>query len=137
MTGFSRRTVLRMLGLAAAGSAGCMGGSTDVPDGDVMVGPGGSLRFEPAEYTVGVGETVTWSFASPGHNVCCVPDHSGKVSLPDGAEPFASYGVDGNPVSTDEKGTTYEYTFETPGEYTYVCVPHVRSGMIGTVVVEK
>jgi plastocyanin len=66
-----------------------------------------------------------------------VPDHSDEVSIPPGADPFASYGVDGSSMSTDEQGSTYEYTFETPGEYTYVCVPHVGVGMIGTIVVEE
>jgi peptide/nickel transport system substrate-binding protein len=33
-------------------------------------------------------------------------------------------------------GETFEHTFETAGEYRYVCVPHAGVGMQGTVVVE-
>jgi plastocyanin len=131
----TRRRVLAGLGAAATGAlAGC---SDDGPDGDVQVGPGGANAFDPEEHTASVGETVTWVFASPNHNVSGVPDHSPRTSLPDGAEPFASYGVDGSPNETAEQGSTFEHTFETPGEYTCVCIPHVRQGMIGTVVVEE
>jgi len=140
MTGSTRRRFLGSVGVAVLGAfAGCSGGGepgTATPEGDVQAGPDGRTVFDPEEITVGVGETVTWAFASPGHNVSAVPDHAPQVSLPDGAEPFASYGADGSPNEVADQGTTYEYTFETPGEYTYVCVPHIRQGMVGTVVVE-
>lgn len=69
-------------------------------------------KFEPAEITVAVGDTVTWQFGgSAAHNVS--HDH------------FAS-----ELVSEGE----FEYTFEEPGEYDYVCTVH--PGMEGTVVVE-
>jgi plastocyanin len=136
----TRRRFLAGAGTAAlAGFAGCSGGSNDseTPEADVQAGPEGRTVFDPEEVTVGVGDTVTWAFVSPNHNVSGVPDHAPQVSLPDGAEPFASYGTDGSPNQTAEVGTTYQYTFETPGEYTYVCVPHLRQGMVGTVVVEE
>lgn len=135
----SRRRLVQSLGVAVgAGLAGCGNAPEPTPtnQGDVQVGPDGANVFAPAELTVSVGETVTWYFASPGHNVSAVPDHAPRVSLPEGAEPFASYGADGSPNRTETRGVTYEHTFETPGEYTYVCVPHVRLGMVGTVVVE-
>jgi plastocyanin len=140
MTEFSRRTVLRSVGaIGLAGSlAGCSGGggsATERP-GDVVAGPDGETVFEPEEYTASVGETVEWYFASPAHNVSAVPDHSDEVTLPDGAAPFASYGPDEGRGTTEPEGTTFEHTFETPGTYTYVCIPHVRVGMVGTVVVE-
>jgi plastocyanin len=134
----SRRGFLATASSLAVGAvAGCLGG--DVPDGDVEVGPGASQVFKPREYAVSVGDTVTWTFASAGHNVSAVPDHGDPVSLPDGAEPFASYPLDDDDARfrTDPRGDTFEHTFETPGEYTYVCVPHIRSRMIGTIVVEE
>lgn len=143
MTDTTRRAFLGSTGVATAGVAaatalaGCALGSGDVPDGDVDVGPGGSNAFDPEAVTIPVGETVTWVFASPGHNVSCVPEHSTQAALPEGAEPFASYGTDGSPNQTDPQGDTFEHTFETAGEYTYVCVPHVRQGMVGTVTVEE
>ncbi|WP_436908628.1 plastocyanin/azurin family copper-binding protein [Halosimplex marinum] len=137
----SRRSLLRTTGLAAAGVvAGCAtddsDGPTGTPDsGDIVAGPDGAYAFEPEEYTASVGETVTWYFDSPTHNVGCRPGDSPQISLPDGAEPFASY--DDSVGETVPQGDTYEHTFETAGEYTYVCVPHARQGMVGTVVVEE
>lgn len=143
MTEFSRRRLLRATGAALAGTAlaGCQDatgpGTETEPAADVIAGPDGANLFEPEAYTASVGDTVSWYFDSAGHNVSAVPDHGGQVSLPDGADPFASYGVDGNPNRTEPRDTTYEHTFETPGEYTYVCVPHQRVGMVGTVVVRE
>ena len=82
------------------------------------------------------GTTVTWSFESSNHNVACDPEELDSTALPDGAEPFASYEGD-NTYETEEPGATFEHTFEVPGAYEYVCVPHVTSGMTGTVEVEE
>lgn len=101
----------------------------------VIVAPDDDWRFEPEEITISVGETITWYFDAPGHNVTSHPDASDQNENPDDAEPFASYEED-NHSSLDEEGTEFEHTFETPGEYTYVCEPHDGS-MIGTVIVEE
>lgn len=136
MSRLSRRALLAGLGATgAAALAGCSSGGDD-PPGDVQVGPGGSLTFDPETYTVSVGETVTWNFASGGHNVSCRPDHSDSAALPEGAEPFASYEGDDR-TKLEPVRSQFEHTFETPGEYTYVCIPHVGADMIGTVVVEE
>jgi plastocyanin len=134
----TRRSFLTGVGATAiAGLAGCSGSDgTATPAAGVRAGPDGRTVFDPDETTVGVGDTVTWTFDSPNHNVSAIPDHAPQVSLPDGADPFASYGTGGDPNTTADVGTTYAYTFETPGEYTYVCVPHIRQEMVGTVVVE-
>jgi len=107
-------------------------------DATIAVGPGGSLQFEPANTAVSQGDTVEFVFESGGHNVSGHPDAHSDVSLPDGAEPFASYDISGddiNHLSLNEAGTTYRHTFETTGQYTYVCVPHAASGMIGQLTV--
>lgn len=100
-----------------AGSvAGCSWGS--FPDADVIAGLEGRDVFEPTELTVPVGETVTWGFASSGHNVSCRPDDSDEVRLPKDAEPFASYGRGEAPLVTHvPQGDTYEHTFDVTGEY--------------------
>lgn len=139
----SRRTVLRATaGATVAGTAALAGCASDdgtctVEDADASVatGPGGANVFEPETVTVAVGDTVGWCFESAGHNVSAVPDHSDEVAIPEGAEPFATYDGDAR-FETVGTGETYTHTFETAGEYTYVCVPHVAQGMIGTVVVE-
>lgn len=135
-----RRAALGGVGTAlAAGLAGCSGlagGPDPDTDPDVIAGPRGRLAYDPAELTVSTGETVVWQFASEGHNVSCVPGHGGAIRLPDDAEPFASYPRDGAPHETDPVRSTYEHAFEVPGEYVYVCTPHERAGMVGTIVVE-
>jgi plastocyanin len=111
---------------------------TEEADATITVGPGGSLQFEPANTAISQGDTVEFVFDSGGHNVSGHPDAHPEVSLPEGAEPFASYDISGddiNHVSLNEAGTTYRHTFETTGQYTYVCVPHAASGMIGNLTV--
>jgi len=137
--GHSRRALLRASGAAVFGSAalaGCTeaGGGCEVEGADatVAVGPGGNV-FRPESVSVPEGGTVGWCVESAGHNVSGVPEHSDEVSLPDGAEPFASYGDDKYAVL--EIGDTYSHTFETAGAYTYVCIPHVSVGMVGSVEV--
>lgn len=104
---------------------------------EVAVGPEGDyLRFVPERVEIPVGGTVRWRFESAGHNVSARPEAARQVSLPEGADPFASY-PEGESYRVVAEGETYERAFEVPGEYTYVCVPHVGEGMIGTVVVTE
>lgn len=131
-----------VLATGALGASAPLAGCSDQGDdggGDggttVEAGPGGNLTFDPEEVTVSTGDTVEWSFEAAGHNVSAKPDAHEKVSIPDDAEPFASYQGD-NRMQTVDSGGTFSHTFETAGEYTYVCVPHAGQGMVGTVVVE-
>ncbi|MFD1647702.1 cupredoxin domain-containing protein [Haloarchaeobius litoreus] len=102
----------------------------------MAAGPEGRLRFVPETVEITVGQTVRWTFESAGHNVTSLPGASEKVRNPDGAEPFASY--EGNQhFAIDEVGSTYEHTFDVPGEYVYVCAPHAGQGMVGTVLVTE
>ena len=120
----------------AGGNGTSGGGASGGETTTVAAGPDGKLVFEPEHVEVSVGDTVSWEFESAGHNVSAVPKDSEKVSLPDGAKPFASH-ESGDPYAVVEEGKTYEHTFETAGEYTYVCIPHVSSGMVGTVTVSE
>jgi plastocyanin len=152
-TRVDRRTVLSGVGsLALVGSlAGCStdgggdggdGGDSGDSGGDggdggatVVAGPNGDFVFEPESVTISTGETVTWEFASPNHNVVAWPDMHEKVSVPEGAG-FGSVEQGGDAFATVEEGETYSHTFEEAGEFTYVCVPHASADMVGTVVVE-
>ena len=64
-----------------------------------------------------VGQTITWTPDSKGHNVQF-------VSVPDGVEKVKS-----------KLSKEFSYTFEQEGVYLYVCTPHASMGMIGVVVV--
>lgn len=132
-----RRFLTVVATTAGAAVAGCSSSAEEPPaDADVVVGPDGRSEFAPAEVTVESGERLTWYFDSQGHNVSCIPAETDAASLPDGADAFGSH-PDGEPMTLDAKGETYERTFSTPGRYVYVCVPHVADGMVGEVVVEE
>jgi len=104
-------------------------------DVTIEVGPDGNyLNFVPERVRISKGDTVEWVFASSGHNVCCHPDDSPKVELPDDAEPFGSH-PSGNREAVDSPGSRYTHTFETTGEYSYVCVLHAHNGMVGHLTV--
>ncbi|MFC7173907.1 protein kinase [Haloplanus litoreus] len=108
------------------------------PAATITVGPGGRLQFDPETLAVSQGDVVEWAFDTGGHNVSGHPDANEDVSLPAGAAPFASYDASGDDVdhlSTREAGDSYRHQFEVTGDYTYVCVPHASSGMIGRITV--
>lgn len=143
----TRRSVLgAVAGAAAVGLAGCTGGG-DYEDGDadpgvwlsdvdefdgveeytgtdevtVAVGAGDGLAFEPTAIRVDAETTVVWKWTGNGgsHNVV----HAGSDGL------FESDLV-------NRTGHTFEYTFDEPGTYNFLCTPHQASGMKGSVVVE-
>ena len=64
-----------------------------------------------------VGQTITWTPKSKGHNVQF-------VSVPEGVEKVKS-----------KLSKEFSYTFEQEGVYLYVCTPHASMGMIGMVIV--
>ncbi|MFL5462134.1 MAG: plastocyanin/azurin family copper-binding protein [Gemmatimonadales bacterium] len=81
----------------------------------------GTDRFEPANVTIPVGTTVTWTWVSGFHNV-----------TPTGAPEFTG---SGQPVSAPH---TFSQTFNSAGTYLYFCVVHgsPTAGMRGTIVVQ-
>ena len=66
---------------------------------------------------VDIGQTITWTPDSKGHNVQ-------YVSVPEGVEKVKS-----------KLSKEFSYTFEQEGVYLYVCTPHASMGMIGMVIV--
>ena len=66
---------------------------------------------------IDVGQTITWTPDSKGHNVQF-------ISVPDGVEKVKS-----------KLSKEFSYTFEQEGVYLYVCTPHASMGMIGMVIV--
>ena len=91
-----------------------------------------TLKFTPDTVTIEAGETVRWTNTSViVHTVTADPAEAtmdGSVQLPEEAEAFDSGNMDPK--------ATFEHTFETPGTYTYFCIPHEGVKMRGTVVVE-
>lgn len=71
--------------------------------------------FDPFEIEVPVGTTVTW-VSNPGPFIHTV---TSDVGLFDSGFLY--------------NGQTFSITFDTPGDYGYVCVPHLTLGMAGVV----
>ncbi|WP_435335714.1 cupredoxin domain-containing protein [Haloarchaeobius sp. TZWWS8] len=142
-----RRTFLAAMGATTtvSGLSGCLalssGSRTDCTDGcDVSMG---ASSFRPAELTVAVGDTVSWkNTSSKAHTVTAYGN-----AIPEDSEFFASGGYESEQAARDawfgkrggaiSTGETFEHTFEVPGTYNYVCIPHERGGMTGRIVVEK
>ncbi|UPV99497.1 plastocyanin/azurin family copper-binding protein [Halorussus gelatinilyticus] len=114
-------------GTAANETTASGGSSGGGPTKEVIVGPGGSLVFEPAELTIATGTTVKWVWESDNHNV--VPS-----SQPEGAN---WQGTDGPPSKTYNTGHEYSHTFNTTGTFEYFCQPHKTAGMTGTITVKE
>ena len=67
---------------------------------------------------IDVGDTITWTPDSKGHNV-------EFIAGPDGWEA----------PKKSKLSKEYSFTFDTPGVYLYQCTPHKSMGMIAIVVV--
>jgi plastocyanin len=74
-----------------------------------------AFAFSPATLTAQVGQAVTWENHDPAEHTVTAEDGS-----------FDS--------GTMAAGAAFETTFDSPGEYRYICALH--PGMTGTVVVE-
>ena len=78
--------------------------------------------FSPANITVNIGDTVTWSNGGGSHNV-----NATLATYPNNPEGF------GNSVSNSS--WTLQHIFTLAGTYNYQCDPHTSMGMVGTVIV--
>ncbi|ELY94910.1 blue (type 1) copper domain-containing protein [Natrialba chahannaoensis JCM 10990] len=145
----NRRVYLAAVGTSLSASlAGCTSVMSVFDDEDPCSGDEcdiGMTRnaFVPVEYETTVGETVVWKNTSGADHTVTALDNG----IPDDAEYFATGGYEDEQTARDawhkyrggRLGTreTYEHTFEVPGEYTYICEPHVEGNMIGTVIVRE
>jgi len=82
----------------------------------------GPFAFDPPAVAVSPGTTVTFDWASAGHNVLV-------ESRPDGAS-WSGH----EPL--ENQGFSTRHTFETEGDYKYYCEPHLSAGMKGVVEVK-
>ena len=136
-----RRAFLAAVGTGTLASlAGCAlaGGGTQ---GDVEMAKNAYL---PQRIEVAAGDTLTWvNNGSRGHSITAYEE-----ALPEGATYWASGGFESeqaarsafasaDPWGNVPPGESWSYTFETPGEHPYFCIPHERAGMVGTVVVTE
>ncbi|CAN6209061.1 unnamed protein product [Urochloa humidicola] len=129
----SRRCVVRAsLGKAAGTAAVAVAASALLAGGamaqEVLLGAnGGVLVFEPSEFSVKAGDTITFkNNAGFPHNVVFDEDE-------------VPSGVDAAKISQEEylnaPGETYSVTLTVPGTYGFYCEPHQGAGMVGKVTV--
>lgn len=131
---FSRRTLIHTLGVTcivvAAGSvAAC--GKSDANSRTVRMT--GEMRFEPATLTIKKGETVTWTNDNDMvHTATADPSKvrdAALIELPLGAAVWDSGNI--------SQGQEWRHTFDIPGRYKYLCIPHQIVGMVGEIIVEE
>lgn len=92
----------------------------------IVVGPDGTLQFDPPVVRVSRDTTVTWEWKSDAHNI-------NPESQPNGAN---WNGTPGGASALYDSGYRYSHTFKTSGTYEYYCTPHKSAGMLGKVIVE-
>jgi plastocyanin len=132
-----RRALVRGVTAAVVGtSAGCAGGTASSDRRTVTMTD--ELRFDPETTRIEPGTTVTWENTSEANHTVTATGES----VPADAAYFASGGFASERAARDhgndglvEPAGTYSHAFAVPGSYDYVCLPHERSGMTGSVVV--
>ena len=83
------------------------------------MGGSGEYRFDPAEFTFTEGQEVTFAIVAETE--------------------FHTFTVDELEIDVEiEAGETemFTYTFDKPGTYELICIPHQAQGMVGEIVVE-
>ncbi|MEM9555610.1 MAG: Calx-beta domain-containing protein [Acidobacteriota bacterium] len=104
----------------------------------LLVGPGAGAAeftvqalpnntFSPANLTISVGDTVTWTNGGGFHNVAA---SDGSFRCAQGCD---GQGGDGAPSSA---AWSFSITFDQPGTINYVCEVHEALGMVGSIVVQ-
>jgi plastocyanin len=81
-----------------------------------------SFTFEPTERQVGVGDTVIWTFSDSGHTTTA---REGQVESWDSTKSGGLF---------NDAGESFRHTFDRPGRFQYVCLPH-QDFMRGTIQV--
>ncbi len=108
-----RRCMLAVLtSVVCAGAAGAATTTVTVSN----------FAFTPKDVTIGLHDTVHWTMPSLGFHTVTYGAGSGD---PDAGSLF-DHGL-------SKAGDTFDYTFDTAGDYPYFCGPHEGLGMVGTV----
>ncbi|ELY92672.1 MULTISPECIES: cupredoxin domain-containing protein [Natrialba] len=144
----NRRAYLAAVGTSLSASlAGCtstLGVFDDSPcSGDDCTIGMTRNEFLPREYEATVGETVVWKNTSGAiHTITAL-----ESGIPDDAEYFATGGFEDDATAREQwrenhsggldTRETFEHTFEVPGRYEYICIPHVNADMVGTIIVSE
>jgi copper-containing nitrite reductase len=82
-----------------------------------------NFAYNPADLTIYAGTTVTWvNKDTVGHTVTEGKGDSPKIASQRAFD--SSHGTSGPNVIVIPSGQSWSFTFTTPGEYDYYCIPH-------------
>jgi plastocyanin len=144
------RRLALVLTLGALGVANCGGDDDQANEGSAQRSPAGKeatpaesadgaavvemndqLALEPKQIEVAAGEKVTWkNVGKVAHTVTADKSKAADpslVSIPEGTKEWDSGFVG--------EGESFSRTFQNPGTYRYICIPHEGARMVGSVVV--
>ena len=117
---------LGMVGtITVTGDAGAQAPASTAPAGTAVTidgldgGGRGPFAFGPAELSFAVGETVEFTFIGESQFHTFTVDELGIDEAVEGGETV-----------------TFSFTFDQPGTYSLICVPHLALGMVGTTTVQ-
>jgi len=130
-------------GAAAAGGSAASAASAAPITGKTiqvkMVGDAKGYRFEPANFTVKVGDGVNFMNVSGGpHQVTFWADSipAGTAAQLDKNMPNTTSPLEGPLVVTPNQGYVVSFAGLKPGVYHYYCTPHLAMGMTGVITVQ-
>ncbi len=118
---------LQALGTVALGLLGTLGPDIAWGQSAHEVRMTNQLIFDPSGITIVAGDTVRWVNVSTALPHTATADQR-NVRL-------AGFNSGSRPSTWLQPGESFEFTFTTPGEFPYHCVPHQAFGMVGTVIV--
>ena len=124
--GLAAAVVLAVAGAAAAESPGPGSSAAPAASGGAAISIIGTT-FQPADVTIHVGDTVTWTVTQTVGAA-----HSVTSGNPSDANPGTVFD---SGVSLRNNGNTYSHTFATAGTFPFFCTVHPTT-MRGTVIVQ-
>lgn len=92
---------------------------------DVTVGAGGNLVFAPNDLTINVGDTVRWTWAFSSHSTT-------STTVQNGCNPSGLWDS-----GVKNQGDTFDFTFDSVGNFPYKCTPHCQMGMTAIIRVSS
>lgn len=104
-----------------------------------MLGDQNGYRFEPANFTVKVGDGARFTNVSGGpHNVTFWSDSipPGMANVLNASMPGTTAPLTGPLLTTPNQTYTISFAGLKPGVYHYYCTPHLALGMKGVITVQ-
>ena len=108
-----------MLPLSSGGSSGDVAEGTEFAVALQDPGRGEDYSFSPADMSFKAGDSITFVLTSQSE--------------------FHTFTIDDLDVDVSvdvEETVRYTVTFDSPGTFSLICIPHEQQGMVGSITVE-